>query len=109
MKYFLNITYHSLKNYGPKMVLTRIFKYSIVKFKRFISKTDQENLEKWKNGVDASISFANHQINTYSKRELVSQKGDPNHFDPGYFGKGGIYHCQPMNEIIEKLKMAKGF
>jgi hypothetical protein len=28
MKYFLNITYHSLKNHGPKMLLTGIFKYS---------------------------------------------------------------------------------
>ena len=49
MKDILSITYHSLKNHGPKMVLTRIYKYSIVKLKRLFTVPDKENIEKWKN------------------------------------------------------------
>jgi len=49
MRKLFKIAFHTLRNHGPKMVLTRFYNFNVVKFKRLISKPDVENIKRWAN------------------------------------------------------------
>ena len=47
MKQYLKLTYDSLKNHGLKVVLIRLIKFIVVKFKRYFLLNDPTNQKKW--------------------------------------------------------------
>ena len=53
-------------------------------------------------GFDHSYKIPSDAIVNGQKKEITSESGDPNHFDPEYFGKGYRWH-DPM---VDRMEMA---